>query len=142
MRPKKVILLVEDDKAPRSVLSYVLRTNSYRVLEPANARSIPQAVALAMGADVALISNRPPKLDAGLFARRLTNARRGLSVLVLSDKAEPAFPYAHQTVARSLSIAELLERLKTLATRKGRPRKGFSRKTSVPNQPKATTDGH
>jgi len=80
--------------------------------------------------------------NAGLFARRLTNARRGLSVLVLSDKAEPAFPYAHQTVARSLSIAELLERLKTLATRKGRPRKGFSRKTSVPNQPKATTDGH
>ncbi len=141
MRPKKVILLIEDDEAPRSVLSYVLRTNGYRVLEPANARSIPQAIALAMGADVALISSRPPRLDAGFFAQRLTAARRGLNILVISDKAEPAFPYANMTVARTLSTAELLERLHVLAARKRGPRKGFSHNAAVPNQPKETTNG-
>jgi two-component system, OmpR family, response regulator CpxR len=129
--PKRAILLVEPDETEQSVLACVLEAHAFKVLRPADPLSRSQCAALARGADVAVLSNRPPQLDAGGLAHKLRQVRRNLPVLILSDKAEPAFPSASMTVDRAAcSMADLIDRLLTLAARRCGPKHGFRRPPS------------
>ena len=130
MRPKKVILCVDDSEQDLSVLKFMLSTNGYRVL---TATSGQEAVAIfgeAQQIDLVLIDNTVQQTSGKALVEKLKRMASHVPMILLGD---PQAMNGEIHVADALlakkncSPQELLERIKVMSARKRGPRKGTHR---------------
>lgn len=132
MRPKYVILCVDDNERDLSVLKFTLQTNGYRVLTATESR---KALALLVGCGVNAVLVADTVYDGGQVTGKqlvvaLKEVKRYVPMILLGD---PAAAGAELHMAdlmlskHTYSSQQLLEHIKTMATRKRGPRKGWKR---------------
>jgi two-component system, OmpR family, response regulator CpxR len=129
MRPKKVILCVDDNEQDLSVLAFMLSTNGYRVL---STNSGQEAVALFAEnlVDLVLVDFAMPQMNGNQLIVRLKQLAGHVPMILLGDpqKVEGQAIAADALLAkRTCSSFELLERIKVMSARKRGPRKGTQR---------------
>jgi CheY-like chemotaxis protein len=139
MRPKKVILCVDDNETILSVRTFLLETRGYRVLSAHTSaqaleileRTIPGTLDLLI-ADLLL-----PGMDGNELVRRAKQMHPMLPTLIVSgtvanyDRALAADAFLPKGAG---SPAELLERIRVLVARKRGPKKHVPAPT-YPAQP-------
>jgi CheY-like chemotaxis protein len=134
MRPKKVILCVDDNEQELSVLKFMLATNGYRVLAASNGQEAIAVFAAAAQIDLVLADTTMPQMSGGQLVERLKRMRGHVPMILLGDAqaANGEMHVADAVLARkNCSTQELLERIKVMSARKRGPRKGAQRVTSV-----------
>jgi CheY-like chemotaxis protein len=129
MRPKKIILCVDDNEQDLSVLKFMLMTNGYRVVSTAS----PQE-ALGLFAeqtvDLVITDFTMPQMNGDLLVKRLKQLAPGVPMILLGDphKMGDQIHGADLLLAKKhYSTQELLERIKHMSARKRGPRKGSTR---------------
>ena len=133
MRPKKVILVVDDNEQELSVLKFMLSTNGYRVLA---ANSGEEAIELFSGVatDLVLADDGMPQMSGRQLVGRLKQIGPHVPMLLLGDPARMGGEiHAADAVLtkKSCTPQEMLERIKIMSARKRGPRKGSHRVTHV-----------
>jgi CheY-like chemotaxis protein len=130
MRPKKVILCVDDNEQELSVLKFMLATNGYRVLAAANGQEAIALFTTAPQVDLVLTDTTMPHMSGGQLVERLKRMRSYVPMVLLGD-AQAAHGEIHVAdaviVRKNCSTQELLERIKVMSARKRGPRKGAQR---------------
>jgi len=129
MRPKKVILCVDDNEQELSVLKFMLATNGYRVV---SALTGQEAIGIfaATPVDLVLSDFAMPQMDGGQLVSRLKQIAGHVPMILLGDpqKMGSEMHAADALLAkRNCSAQELLERIKLMSARKRGPRKGALR---------------
>jgi len=129
MRPKKVILCVDDNEQDLSVLSFMLSTNGYRVLA---ATSGDEAISLFGDntVDLVLADYGMPQMDGNQLVTKLKAIASHVPMMLLGDpqKIDAQMHAADSLVAKkTCTPQELLERIKIMSARKRGPRKGVQR---------------
>jgi len=129
MRPKKVILCVDDNEQDLSVLKFMLITNGYRVLA---ATSGQDAVALFVEnqVDLVLTDHAMPNMSGDQLVLKLKQVASHVPMVILGDpqKMNGQIHGADALLAKkTCSPQELLERIRIMSVRKRGPRKGVSR---------------
>jgi len=129
MRPKKVILCVDDNEQDLSVLKFMLSTNGYRVLSANNG---PEAIALFGDhlVDLVLADAAMPHMNGDQLIRRLKQMAGHVPMVLMADpqKMDGQIHGADAVIAKKTCTAfELLERIKVMSARKRGPRKGMQR---------------
>ena len=130
MRPKKVILCVDDNEQELSVLRFTLATNGYRVLAASNGQEAIAVFSTAPQIDLVLADTNLPQMSGVQLAERLKRMRSHVPMLLLSNGPAGGgdIHVADAVVARkNCSSQELLERVKVMSARKRGPRKGAQR---------------
>jgi CheY-like chemotaxis protein len=139
MRPKKVILCVDDNETTLSVRTFLLETRGYRVLNALTSaealeileRTVPGTLDLLI-ADLLL-----PGMDGNELVRRAKQMHPTLPTLIVSgtvanyDRALAADAFLPKGAC---SPSELLERIRVLVARKRGPKKHVPAPT-YPAQP-------
>jgi len=134
MRPKKVILCVDDNEQELSVLTFMLATNGYRVLSALNGQ---EAIGMfsATIVDIVLADFAMPQMDGNQLVGRLKQSAPHIPMILLGDPQKMSSD-AHVADAllpkKSCSAQELLERIKLMSARKRGPRKGSVRVSQSP----------
>lgn len=130
MRPKKVILCVDDNEQELSVLKFMLTTNGYRVLAASNGQEAIAVFATAPQIDLVLADTTMPQMNGGQLVERLKRMRGHVPMILLGD-TQAANGELHVAdavlVKKNCSTQELLERIKAMSARKRGPRKGAQR---------------
>ena len=129
MRPKKVILCVDDNEQELSVLKFMLATNGYRVV---SATSGQEAIAVFAGTsvDLVLTDYAMPQMDGNQLVNRLKQIAPHVPMILLGDlqKMSGEIHAADALLAKkNCSTQELLERIRLMSARKRGPRKGSQR---------------
>ena len=129
MRPKKVILCVDDNEQELSVLKFMLATNGYRVV---SATSGQEAIAVFAGTsvDLVLTDYAMPQMDGNQLVDRLKQIAPHVPMILLGDlqKMSGEIHAADALLAKkNCSTQELLERIRLMSARKRGPRKGAQR---------------
>jgi two-component system, OmpR family, response regulator CpxR len=129
MRPKKVILCVDDNEQDLSVLKFMLVTNGYRVLAATNGQ---EAIALFADnqIDLVLTDHAMPQMSGDQLVLKLKQIASHVPMVILGDpqKMNGQIHGADALLAKkNCSTQELLERVKIMSARKRGPRKGVSR---------------
>lgn len=129
MRPKKVILCVDDNEQDLSVLKFMLSTNGYRVLAANNGQ---EAIAMFGDhpVDLVLADHAMPQMNGDQLIRRLKQMAAHIPMLLMGDpqKMEGQLHAADALVSKkNYSPMELLECIKQKSARKRGPRKGIQR---------------
>ena len=129
MRPKKVILCVDDNEQDLSVLKFMLATNGYRVLSANNG---PEAVGIFADnvVDLVLADFSMPQMNGDQLVSRLKEIASHVPMVLLGDPQKMAGQMhgADAMLAKkTCSPQELLERVKVMSARKRGPRKGMQR---------------
>jgi DNA-binding response OmpR family regulator len=126
MRPKKVILCVDDNEQELSVLRFMLTTNGYRVVSASNGQ---EAIGIFSGepVDLVLADFTMPQMNGKQLVERLKHIANHVPMILLGDP--PAMSgEIHAADAmlakKGCSPQELLERIKVMSARKRGPRKG------------------
>jgi CheY-like chemotaxis protein len=130
MRPKKVLLCVDDNEQELSVTKFMLETNGYRVLAATNGQEAIAIFATAPQIDLVLADTTMPQMSGGQLVERLKRMRGYVPMMLLADgqAASAEIHVADAMVARkNCSTQELLERIKVMSARKRGPRKGAQR---------------
>jgi CheY-like chemotaxis protein len=133
MRPKKIILCVNDNEQELSVMSFMLNTNGYRVV-PAISGQEAIEIFSGMQVDLVLADYSMPQMNGGQLLNRLKQIASHVPMILLGD---PQAMGGQIHVADALlakkqcSPQELLERVKIMSARKRGPRKGTMRHTPV-----------
>jgi CheY-like chemotaxis protein len=138
MRPKKVILCVDDNEQELAVMRFMLATNGYRVLAALSGQEAIAIFATAPQIDLVLADAHMPQMSGVQLAERLKRMRSYVPLILLGD-AQAGAPsgsgdlhVADAVLARkSCSSQELLERIKVMSARKRGPRKGAQRMPQV-----------
>jgi two-component system, OmpR family, response regulator CpxR len=129
MRPKKVILCVDDDEQDLSVLKFMLSTNGYRVLATTTGQEALGILA-ANAVDLALVDYAMPQMNGDQLVRRLKQIASHVPMILLGDPQKTG-GLVHSADAllpkKTCSTQELLERIKVMSARKRGPRKGSQR---------------
>lgn len=124
MRPRKVILCVDDNETVLSLRRMVLDTHGYRVL---TAMSGEEAIEIFTCERPALVLTDliMPGMSGDDLAARLKNIDASVPVVVYSaaTKNFAAALHADAFLPKGTSPAEMLDRIKTLIARKHGPRK-------------------
>jgi two-component system response regulator CpxR len=133
MRPKKVILCVDDNEQDLSVLKFMLKTNGYKVLTATNG---DEAIALFgdNAVDLVLSDYAMPKMDGNQLVKRLKLLAAHVPMVLLGDpqKMDGQQHGADALVGKqTCSPQELLERIKIMSARKRGPRKGMLRQAAA-----------
>lgn len=129
MRPKKIILCVDDNEQELSVLSFMLSTNGYRVLSACNGQEAIEAFS-THAVDLVLSDFSMPQMNGGQLVGRLKELGSHVPMVLLGDpQAINGEGYAADAVLskKNCSPAEMLERVKIMSARKRGPRKGAQR---------------
>ena len=137
MRPKKVILCVDDNEQELSVLKFMLMTNGYRVLSATNGQEAIAIFASAPQIDLVLADSQMPQMSGGQMVERLKRMASHVPMIVLGEPqpSNGEIRAADATlVRRSYSTQELLERIKVMSARKRGPRKGAQRTVQVADE--------
>ena len=133
MRPKKVILCVDDNEQELSVLSFMLATNGYRVVSACNGQ---EAIGIFAGmqVDLVLADFAMPQMNGDQLVNRLKQIAGHVPMILLGDPQKMAgeIHAADALLAKkNCSPQELLERIKVMSARKRGPRKGAQRMAPV-----------
>jgi two-component system, OmpR family, response regulator CpxR len=133
MRPKKIILCIDDNEQELSVLKFMLSTNGYRVLA---ATSGQEAIAMFADAQVDLVLSdyAMPQMNGKQLAERLKRMAPHVPMILLGDPQTMGgeIHAADALLAKkNCSPQELLERIKVMSARKRGPRKGSQRVAHV-----------
>jgi CheY-like chemotaxis protein len=142
MRPKKVILCVDDNEQELSVLKFMLATNGYRVLSASNGQEAIAVFASAPQIDLVLTDTNMPQMSGRQLVERLKRMAGHVPMILLGEAqaGAPGAPWAgsgeiHAADAmltrKNCSSQELLERIKVMSARKRGPRKGAQRMPQV-----------
>jgi CheY-like chemotaxis protein len=129
MRPKKVILCVDDNEQELSVLAFMLATNGYRVLAALNGQ---EAIGMftATTVDLVLADFTMPQMNGNQLVDRLKQIASHVPMILLGDpqKMGGDLHAADALIAKkNCTSQELLERIKVMSARKRGPRKGSIR---------------
>ena len=129
MRPKKIILCVDDNELELSVLKFMLSTNGYRVL---SATTGQEAVAIfsETQVDLVLADFAMPQMNGSQLVERLKQIASHVPMILLGEpqKMGSELHRADAMLAKkNCSPLELLERIKVMSARKRGPRKGSVR---------------
>ena len=129
MRPKKVILCVDDNEQELSVMKFMLVTNGYRVLAAKNGQ---EAIELFVenAVDLVLADFSMPQMSGDQLVVRLKKHASHVPMVLLGDpqKMNGQIHGADAMLAKkTCSAQELLERVKVMSARKRGPRKGVHR---------------
>lgn len=129
MRPKKVILCVDDNEQDLSVLKFMLSTNGYRVLSATNGQ---EAIAIFgdSAVDLVLVDFAMPQMNGDQLIRRLKQIAAHIPMVLLGEpqKMDGQIHAADALVSKKgCSPMELLECIKLKSARKRGPRKGVQR---------------
>ncbi len=129
MRPKKIILCVDDNEQELSVLKFMLSTNGYRVVSTSNAHDAI-GIFSEIPVDLVLSDFSMPQMNGDLLVKRLKQIASHIPMILLGDPSKMADSLhgADALLAKkNLSSQELLERIKVMSARKRGPRKGSTR---------------
>ena len=85
MRPKKVILCVDDNEQELSVLKFMLATNGYRVLSASNGQEAIAVFASAPQIDLVLTDTNMPQMSGGQLVERLKRMAGHVPMILLGD---------------------------------------------------------
>lgn len=128
MRPKKIILCVDDNEQDLSVLKFMLSTNGYRVLSASNGQ---EAIGIfeETAVDLVLSDFSMPQMNGDQLVRRLKQIASHVPMIVLGDPQKMGEIHSADAVIarKNCSPHELLERIKIMSARKRGPRKGSHR---------------
>jgi CheY-like chemotaxis protein len=133
MRPKKVILCVDDNEQDLSVLKFMLTTNGYRVVSASNSQEAIDLFAKT-AVDLVLADYGLPQMNGSQLVERLKQMAAHVPMILLGDPQRMAgeMHAADALMAKkNYSPHELLERIKVMSARKRGPRKGSQRMVPV-----------
>jgi two-component system response regulator CpxR len=134
MRPKKVILCVDDNEHELSVRKFMLETNGYRVVSALNGQ---EAIGIFAETPVDLVLSdfAMPQMNGNQLIERLKQMSSHVPMIMLGD-AHRMGGDLHAADAllakKNCSAQELLEKIKQLSARKRGPRKGQVRVHGLP----------
>jgi CheY-like chemotaxis protein len=131
MRPKKIILCVDDNEQDLSVLTFTLSTSGYRVVSATNGQEAINIFA-DTPVDLVLTDYAMPQMNGAQLVDRLKQIGPHVPMILLGDPqrmggemhAADAF-----LAKKNCTPQELLERIKVMSARKRGPRKGTVRMT-------------
>lgn len=129
MRPKKIILCVDDNEQDLSVLKFMLSTNGYRVLSALNGQEAMEQFA-ETAVDLVISDVAMPQMTGCQLVERLKATAPHVPMILLGD---PQRMHGEMHAAdalldkRAASPQLLLERIKLMSARKRGPRKGTQR---------------
>ena len=129
MRPKKIILCVDDNEQELSVLKFMLSTNGYRVVSAANGQEAIGIFA-ETSVDLVLADYAMPQMNGSQLIDRLKQIASHVPMILLGDPQRMGgdIHAADALLAKkSCTPQELLERIKVMSARKRGPRKGSVR---------------
>jgi CheY-like chemotaxis protein len=129
MRPKKVILCVDDNEQELSVLTFMLVTNGYKVLSALNGQEAIGMFA-ETSVDLVLTDFAMPQMNGSQLVDRLKQSAQHIPMILLGDPQRMGgdIHAADALLAKkNCTPQELLERIKTMSARKRGPRKGSVR---------------
>jgi CheY-like chemotaxis protein len=133
MRPKKIILCVDDNEQELSVLKFMLATNGYRVVTANSGREAIEIFA-ENSVDLVLADHAMPQMNGSQLVERLKQIAVHVPMILLGDPQRMGgeMHAADALLAKkNCSPQELLERIKVMSARKRGPRKGTQRLASV-----------
>jgi two-component system response regulator CpxR len=133
MRPKKVILCVNDNEQELSVLKFMLATNGYRVVSASTGQEAIGIFAETQ-VDLVLADFAMPQMNGNQLVDRLKQIAQHIPMILLGDphRMGGEIHAADALLAKkNCSAQELLERIKVMSARKRGPRKGSVRLASV-----------
>lgn len=138
MRPKKIILCVDDNEQELSVLKFMLATNGYRVLSATNGQEAIAIFASTPQIDLVLTDTNMPQMNGKQLVERLKRLASHVPMILLGDAQAGAPAGAGEIhladallTKKNCSSQELLERIKVMSARKRGPRKGAQRMPQV-----------
>jgi CheY-like chemotaxis protein len=129
MRPKKVILCVDDNEQELSVLKFMLATNGYRVVSASTGQEAIGIFAECT-VDLVLADFQMPQMNGSQLVGRLKMIAPHIPMILLGDPQRMGGEIhgADALLAKkNITSQELLERIKVLSARKRGPRKGSVR---------------
>jgi two-component system, OmpR family, response regulator CpxR len=129
MRPKKIILCVDDNEQDLSVLKFMLATNGYRVVSANNGQ---EAIGIFAdtAVDLVLSDFSMPQMNGDQLLRSLKQIAAHVPMILLGDplKMGDQMHSADAVLAKkNCTPQELLDRIKIMSARKRGPRKGSTR---------------
>jgi len=135
MRPKKIILCVDDNEQELSVLKFMLSTNGYKVVSASNGQ---EAIGLfsTNQVDLVLADFNMQPMNGDQLVHRLKAIASHVPMILFGD---PHMTGGEIHVADALlakkncSTQDLLERIKQMSARKRGPRKGTQRVLAPPH---------
>jgi CheY-like chemotaxis protein len=132
MRPKKVILCVDENEQELSILKFLLTTHGYKVVSAATGQEAIGVFSKTQ-VDLVLASYGMPQMNGGQLVDRLKRIGPHVPMILLGDpQSMNQIHVADAMVAKkNCSPLELLERIKVMSARKRGPRKGAQRITPV-----------
>jgi CheY-like chemotaxis protein len=133
MRPKKIILCVDDNEQELSVLKFTLATSGYRVESATNGQDAI-SIFSEIAVDLVLADFSMPQMNGSQLVDRLKQIAPQVPMILLGDPARMGGDLHAADVLlakKSCSTQELLERIKVMSTRKRGPRKGSQRVAPV-----------
>jgi CheY-like chemotaxis protein len=133
MRPKKVILCVDDNEQELSVLKFMLATNGYRVLSASTGQEAIGIFA-ETAVDLVLTDFAMPQMNGNQLVSRLKQIAGHIPMIMLGDPHKMGGEiYAADALLakKNCSAQELLERIKVMSARKRGPRKGAQRQVET-----------
>jgi two-component system response regulator CpxR len=133
MRPKKIILCVDDNEQELSVLKFMLATNGYRVISACNGQDAI-GIFVETPVDLVLADFAMPQMNGCQLVERLKQIAAHVPMILLGDpqKMGGEMHSADALLAKkNCSPQELLERIKVMSARKRGPRKGSQRMAPV-----------
>jgi two-component system response regulator CpxR len=124
MRPKKIILCVDDNEIALSIRKFLLVNRGYFVI---TASSAEQALAIFRGIeiDVVLTDLIMPHMDGNELVRRLKEIDPEAQTIIVSGtvKVHGHANHAEAFFPKGSPVEDLLDRLRVLAIRKRGPKK-------------------
>ena len=125
MRPRKIILCVDDNEQALSVRKFLLETRGYRVL---TALSGEEALEIFRGGGIDLVLSDllMPQMDGNELVRRAKQIHPGLPAMIVSGTVNAFDRALHADVflpKGASSPAEMIERIRVLVARKRGPKK-------------------
>ena len=129
MRPKKIILCVDDNEQELSVLRFMLATNGFRVVSATNGQ---EAIGIfsETPVDLVLADYSMPQMNGSQMIDRLKAIASHIPMILLGDpqRMSGEMHAADALLAKkNCCPQELLERIKVMSARKRGPRKGMQR---------------
>jgi CheY-like chemotaxis protein len=128
MRPKKIILCVDDNEQILSVRKFLLETRGYRVLSATSAHEALEIIASYAPGELSLLLTDllMPQMDGVELIRRTRELQPGLPSLMVSGTVTSFERGSGADVflpKGACSPVELLERVRVLVARKRGPKK-------------------
>jgi two-component system response regulator CpxR len=128
MRPKKIILCVDDNEQILSVRTFLLETRGYRVVQANSAQDALEHIQQAVPGtiDLLLCDLLMPQMDGNELVRRAKQLHPCLPAMIVSGTVNAADRAVCADVflpKGACSPSEMLERIRVLVARKRGPRR-------------------